>query len=1182
MLRSRVLLITLLLLFAFGAWLLPSQAQRINKSAPGRAGTPSKSSTSKAVQTPKAGGSSVEPIVVRAANVATSPPLSEVAASASVSDVKRNEDEEEAAENRSVRQLAPSSLSRRAASVDPVVQTTAPVPLIPSPAVNFDGLSNQNNATINGFRVSPPDTNGDVGPNHYVQFVNDLVRVYDKTGAPLTPPFRISQLFAPLGGIAATNDNGDGIVLYDPLADRWLISQFAFTALNAPPYHEVIAISKTGDPTGAYFLYDFITPGNEFPDYPHLGVWPDGYYMTVNQFTLGGPFNGTGAYAFDRKKMIVGDPTASLIYFNLNLATHPEGIGGMLPSDLDGLTVPPTGRPNTFAYFTATEFADPADGLRLFDFHADFGTPASSTFTERPESTLAVPLPVAAFDPTTPAGRRDIQEPPPATNTNALDSISDRLMHRLQYRNRGGSETLVVCHTVGAPASTTIGTYRAGVRYYELRRGLPAGSFAVNEQATFAPADGVNRWMGSAAEDNQGNLAVGYSVSSTGVFPGIRYAGRLATDPPNGLFQGEATLIAGTGVQLSTTNRWGDYSAMAVDPSDDCTFWYTQEYYTAASQATSTVGWLTRIGSFKFSQCTAPPMGMLSGTITFCDSGAPISAAIVEVSDGHSSATLANGTYSMKLPPGTYTVTASDPALHCMTSSAATVVITDGGSATFSTCLTGAPLLALGPRTVSGGNGNGVIDLNECNNLSVVLNNVGCSTATNIFAMLSSSTAGVTITQPNSPYPNIPAGGSAPNQVPFSVSTSPSFVCGTPITFTLTVTSNIGTSSFTFTLPTCTCPPTTITGSITATDPTLTPRLFRDGIASTCASPKAACPGTTSTGTRHYDAYTFTNQGGVAACVTARVTSGCGTNLFYSTYLGSFNPANLCQNYLADPGSSFAGTATWSFNVPAGQTFVLVIYEVAIPNTLCASYSATVSGLFCTNDGGGQCVPCSISCPANVSQPNDPDQCGAVVNYPAPASNGTCGVVSCSPASGSFFPVGTTTVTCSTTAGPSCSFTVTVNDTQRPIVTCDVATTTLWPPNHDLINVGLSASATDNCPGTVISVAVFGDEDDETPTGDGTFSPDAKDIGVGTLRLRSERKGDGDGRVYLIIVTATDASGNVSRCCRTVTVTHDQSKASVASVAAQAAAAKAFCEENGTAPPGYFVIGDGPIIGPKQ
>ena len=159
---------------------------------------------------------------------------------------------------------------------------------------------------------------------------------------------------------------------------------------------------------------------------------------------------------------------------------------------------------------------------------------------------------------------------------------------------------------------------------------------------------------------------------------------------------------------------------------------------------------------------------------------------------------------------------------------------------------------------------------------------------------------------------------------------------------------------------------------------------------------------------------------------------------------------------------------------------------------------------------------------------------------------------------------------------------VTVNDTEPPVVTCDVSTTTLWPPNHNLINVGLSASADDNCPGTVITVEVFGDEDDLEETGDGNFSPDAKDIAPVTLRLRSERKGDGDGRVYLIIVTATDAAGNVSRCCRTVTVTHDQSESSKASVAAQAAAAQAFCEENGTAPPGYFVIGDGPVIGPKQ
>ena len=200
-------------------------------------------------------------------------------------------------------------------------------------------------------------------------------------------------------------------------------------------------------------------------------------------------------------------------------------------------------------------------------------------------------------------------------------------MHRLQYRNQGGYETLVLTHTVGAPASTTFGTFRAAPRYYELRRALPGGNFMIQEQATFAPADGVSRWMSSAAEDNQGNLALGYSVSSGAaggnIFPGIRFAGRLATDPPGGLFQGEATLINGTGVQRSTGNRWGDYSSLTVDPSDDCTFWYTQEYYTAAGQAASTVGWQTRIGNFKFSQCTAPAMGTLSGTVTYCETGAP-------------------------------------------------------------------------------------------------------------------------------------------------------------------------------------------------------------------------------------------------------------------------------------------------------------------------------------------------------------------------------------------------------------------------------------------------------------------------------------------------------------------------------------------------------------------------------
>ena len=263
------------------------------------------------------------------------------------------------------------------------------------------------------------------------------------------------------------------------------------------------------------------------------------------------------------------------------------------------------------------------------------------------------------------------------------------------------------------------------------------------------------------------------------------------------------------------------------------------------------------------------------------------------------------------------------------------------------------------------------------------------------------------------------------------------------------------------------------------------------------------------------------------------------------------NDANQCGAIVTYPTPTTGGGCGTITCSPASSSFFPVgTTTVTCTNTAGGSSSFTVT----VNDTQ---LP-TISCPSNISVSNDPGQCGAVVTF-APTPNDNCpGVTSsCTPASGSFFPVGPTTVTCKATdasgnMSANCTFTVTVNDTEAPVVTCNVSTTTLWPANHDLINVGLSASATDNCPGTVISVAVFGDEDDETPTGDGMFSPDAKNIDLGTLRLRSERKGDGDGRVYLIIVTATDAAGNVSRCCRTVTVTHDTSKVSVASVAAQA------------------------------
>src|SRR5260221_1184700 len=329
------------------------------------------------------------PQVGKAVKFATSPALRDLPPTAPLPDTGGEREMNELnSQEEAVRKLAPV-----APVGDPVAQREFPSPnVMPAPTQNFAGISNADNSTVLGLRVYPPDTNGDVGPNHYVQTVNLLVRVFNKTGVPLTPAFKMSSLFTALGGICSTKDQGDPTVLYDHLADRWLVSQFAYTALNTPPYHECIAISQTGDPTGSYFLYDFITPDSNFPDYPHFGVWPDGYYMIDNQFFLGGSFSGTGVFAYDRAKMLAGNPAATYVYFDLN-ALDPL-IGGMLPSDLDG-PPPPVGTPNYFAYPVAIGFGDASDGMRIFSFHADFAVPANSTFTERAES----PVAVAADDP---------------------------------------------------------------------------------------------------------------------------------------------------------------------------------------------------------------------------------------------------------------------------------------------------------------------------------------------------------------------------------------------------------------------------------------------------------------------------------------------------------------------------------------------------------------------------------------------------------------------------------------------------------------------------------------------------------------------------------------------------------------------------------------------------------------
>ena len=382
---------------------------------------------------------------------------------------------------------------------------------MPPASLSFDGVSSSDNADAYGFRVVPPDPNGDVGPNHYVQTVNVLTRIFDKNGTPLTPPFKLSSIFSTLGTPCSTRNDGDPIALYDALADRWILSQFCN---NFPPFRQLVAVSRTADPTGDYYVYEFVMPNVKFNDYPKLGVWSDGYYMSTDEF-LGSDYAGSGVFAFDRNKMLVGDSSASYIYFDLASPTSIR-IGGLLPSDLDGLNAPPIGAPNTFAGYTATEYGDATDALRLFDFHADFSAPANSTFTERSES----PLTVAQFDPTSQLDRADILQPAPGE---PLDAQSDRLMYRLAYRNLGTQQSLVVNQTVRV--SPVGQTYRGGVRVYELRK--TNANFSVHTQATVGSID-ISRWMGSAAQDHQGNLAVGFSTSSEDRKPSILYSGKLA------------------------------------------------------------------------------------------------------------------------------------------------------------------------------------------------------------------------------------------------------------------------------------------------------------------------------------------------------------------------------------------------------------------------------------------------------------------------------------------------------------------------------------------------------------------------------------------------------------------------------------------------------------------------------
>jgi hypothetical protein len=440
--------------------------------------------------------------------------------------------------------------------VGPLVGTT--------PGLNFAGVGNGDY----GFApdAAPPDTNLAVGATQVVQWVNESYAVFNKSTAALVlGPVAGNSVWAGFGGGCQSNNDGDVIVQYDKINNRWILTQFS---VSTTPYLQCVAVSTTSDATGTYNRYAFNYGSTEFPDYPKLGVWPDAYYISFNMFT--NTFTGAQVCAYNGAAMRAG-AAATQVCFHLS-----SSFGGLLPSDLDGSTLPPAGSPNFFLNFAT-------NSLNLWKFHVDFGTPGNSTFTGPTN------IPVAAF---TAACNGGACIPQPGTSQK-LDSLADRLMYRLAYRNFGTYQSLVVNHSVSVGGRGKNQT--AGVRWYELRN--PNGTPTIFQQGTFSP-DSTYRWMGSIAMDKLGDMALGYSASSSNVFPSIRYTGRLVTDAL-GTMQSENTIQAGAGSQLRNLNRWGDYSAMAIDPGNDCTFWYTTEYL----KSSGTFNWSTRIASFTFPSC---------------------------------------------------------------------------------------------------------------------------------------------------------------------------------------------------------------------------------------------------------------------------------------------------------------------------------------------------------------------------------------------------------------------------------------------------------------------------------------------------------------------------------------------------------------------------------------------------
>ena len=515
--------------------------------------------------------------------------------------------------------------------------------------------------------AAPPDTNGAVGDTQFVEWVNESFAVFSKAGALLAGPTAGNTLFQALGANhpCAVHNDGDPIAQWDKAAHRWVLTQFSVTSGSTQGFWQCVAVSKTADATGAYNVYAFNYGTVQFNDYPKLGVWNNSYLITYNIFNNGSTFAGSKLCALDRTSMLAG-AAATQICFQLSTA-----FGGELPADIDGNTAPPANSPAYFMEFGTNQ-------LTMFQVSNINFTAGTATLTG------PINIPVAAFTGACSGGGTCISQ----LGTNQkLDSLADRLMYRLAYRNFGDHEAIVASHSITSGTS-------AAIRWYEIR--TPATP-TVFQQGTFAP-DATFRWMSSAAMDGAGNLAVGYSASSTAINPGIRFTARAPGDPL-GSMGAEQTILNGTGSQTTGLSRWGDYSSISVDPTDDCTMWYVNEF----EKVNGTFNWSTRIANFKFAGCGTPdftlasappsvsvnqgstanytetvtPLNGFTGTVALTIAGLPTGATATftpsSLTSGNSALAV---TTAATTPAGTYTLTITGTSGTLTHTATATLVVT--------------------------------------------------------------------------------------------------------------------------------------------------------------------------------------------------------------------------------------------------------------------------------------------------------------------------------------------------------------------------------------------------------------------------------------------------------------------------------------------------------------------------